>query len=88
LNQRIMCEVCGNREADQIHHKMSQNKLNKMLYPEYIHDKRNLVNCCQNCHLWKTIPKWNEKEFAAAMGIEPRSKTAKFQAMLNQQSLF
>lgn len=40
-------------------------------------DPKNIMILCIDCHLNKPIPKWNEREFAGALGIEIRSKTGK-----------
>lgn len=68
------CELCG-KQAMHIHHKFSQTKRNVKLYPEYIHDHRNLMHLCYNCHMNKTVPKMNEREFCEVMGIQTRSKS-------------
>ena len=72
----IICEVCGIRQATELHHKLSQSKVWKSIYPEYIHNKVNLVHCCALCHKWKPMPKWDEATFCKALGIAPRSKEA------------
>jgi len=75
------CEVCGKHGQVQFHHRFPQTKVNKKLYPEYIHDKKNIVIICEPCHLWKEIPRWSEKEFCQALGIEPKSKSSVMRAM-------
>lgn len=71
----MICEVCGTRQATERHHKLSQTKLYKKLYGELIHNKKNLVDICYQCHHNEAVPKWSEKEFCDALGIQPRSKT-------------
>jgi len=68
------CELCGELATDR-HHKFSQSKVAKKLYPDYIHDPRNLVYLCNSCHLTKPIPKYSEREFCEIMGIKTRSKS-------------
>lgn len=70
------CKICGSTKYLQKHHMFSQSKLNIKLYSrKLIDDPKNIMTLCINCHLYKTIPKWNEKEFCEALGIKPRSKT-------------
>ena len=70
MEQRVIYRI-----ASQTHHLFSQTKLNKKLYPDYIHDERNLMYLCNSCHLTKPIPKLSEREFAELMGIKTRSKS-------------
>jgi len=70
-----MCEICKNKIATQKHHLFSQTKLNKKIYAEYIHNKDNIIFVCEECHLWKAIPKWTEYEFCKHFKIKPRSKS-------------
>jgi 5-methylcytosine-specific restriction endonuclease McrA len=72
-----MCELCGKKKANHLHHLFSQTKLNKKLYPDFIHDVKNLMLLCYDCHLNKKVPKFTEIEFCRIMAIEPRSKTGK-----------
>lgn len=81
----MICQVCFKNLATQIHHKLSQTKLYKKLYGHLIHDIRNLVHVCADCHLTKPIPKWTEREFCEALGITPRSKVEK-QKMLFEKA--
>ena len=83
----MKCVLCGSMRQLQRHHKFSQSKWAKKLYGELIHDARNIVILCANCHLNKPIPKWNELEFCNVLGIDPRSKTAqaKIQISLFEQ---
>lgn len=69
------CQLCRRNMATEAHHLFSQTKLNKKLYPEYIHDRRNIVYLCYECHHNKPIPKFTEQEFCDRMGIKPRSKS-------------
>ena len=80
----MICEVCRKALATQIHHRLSQTKLYKRLYKNLIHDMRNLVNICENCHMTKPIPKWTEREFCQALGIPARSKTERMRNANNQ----
>lgn len=69
----MICKKCGAIATDQ-HHLFSQTKRNKKLYKEYIHHDLNIIHLCNNCHLNKSVPKWNELEFCRAFKIKPRSK--------------
>ena len=77
MKHRNSCELCGSTKNLQIHHLLSQTKLNKLLYPEYIHDILNTAVLCINCHTTKPLPKLTEIEFCQLFNIEPRSKTGK-----------
>lgn len=83
----MICKVCGeNRIYLQCHHLYSQTKQAKKLYGNLIHDRRNILMVCENCHMTKPIPKFTEEEFCNAIGIKPRSKTAKFKEAIRQKS--
>ena len=73
------CEICNLNVATQRHHKFSQTKLNKKLYPEFIDDPRNLQYLCADCHISqkKGLINWGELKFCDEMGIIPRSKECK-----------
>lgn len=73
----MMCEMCGNRPATEKHHKLSQTKLNKKLYREWIHHPDNIMNLCYDCHHNKSIIKWTELEFCKHFKIYPKSKYLK-----------
>jgi len=75
-NNLKLCEICKKKIATHGHHKFPQTKKNHSLYPEHIHDHRNIQNCCFWCHIGhsKGLIKWSEIEFCDALGIEPRSK--------------
>jgi hypothetical protein len=73
----MICEVCLKRPAEHLHHKFPQTKINKNLYKDFIHHEKNILKVCSICHLSKPIPKYNEIEFCASMGIMPRSKIAR-----------
>ena len=73
----MICCICNVRLATDYHHLFSQSKLNKKLYPEFIHHSDNLINVCNGCHLNKTVPKWTEQEFCGHFGIEIRSKSGR-----------
>jgi hypothetical protein len=70
-----LCEICGKSQAEHKHHKFSQTKINRKLYPEFIDKKENIVYACSMCHLNKSMPKWNEIEFCEYFNIKPRSKS-------------
>ena len=70
------CWSCRKKIASEIHHLFPQSKLNKKLYPDYIHDPRNLQKLCYSCHHDKPVAHYSELEFCRVMGIEPRSKEA------------
>jgi len=72
----MQCLICGGI-ANQKHHLLSQTKLYKKLYPEFIHHAENLVDICDKCHLNKSIPKWSEHEFCRHFEIEIRSKSGR-----------
>ena len=69
-----LCQQCFQRTANQVHHKFSQTKLNKKLYPEFIHHIDNLQFLCEECHLNKPVDKWTEKEFCENFNINIRGK--------------
>ena len=71
------CQLCGERMATDRHHLLSQTKLNRKLYPEFIDDSKNTMYLCSVCHLNKSIPKYNERQFCEMFGIEPRSKSGR-----------
>jgi RecJ-like exonuclease len=77
MNKPMTCEICGKNSMLQQHHLFSQSKVNKKLYPDFIHDKRNIMILCADCHLNGAIKKYTEQEFCEVMGIEVRSKTGK-----------
>lgn len=75
------CTCCGAIGWLDAHHKFPQVKWALKLYRDLIHDHRNIQYACNGCHASHASPKlehWSEKEFTEALGIEPRSKTAKF----------
>jgi hypothetical protein len=39
-----------------------------------LHDTRNIIWVCENCHKWKGVPKISETEFCKRLNIELRSK--------------
>lgn len=72
----MRCQGCGeNKIYLEIHHLFSKSKVNKKLYGDLIHDKRNLILLCPGCHHNKPLKKFTEMEFCQALGIKPRSKT-------------
>jgi hypothetical protein len=76
----MKCVICFKNQATELHHRFSQTKLNRKLYPEYIHDPKNTMYLCYDCHHNK-LPgwaKWSEREFCENFGIKPRSKSGKF----------
>lgn len=73
----MYCELCEQRRATEIHHKLSQTRVYKKAYPEFIHHPDNLVHICQVCHHYKSIPKWTEVEFCRHFNIRPRTKSGK-----------
>lgn len=78
------CQVCYTHPADQLHHKFSQTKWAKRLYGELIHDPRNLMQVCADCHASHASPKlvhWSEQEFCQALGIDSRSKTSQIEKL-------
>ena len=71
-----LCTCCY-KPASQVHHKFPQRSWAKKLYGNLIHDKRNLQEVCDKCHIGKESPKlihWTEQQFCEALGIEVRSK--------------
>jgi hypothetical protein len=71
-----VCLLCGSQEKLSLHHLFSQSKWAVKLYGNLIHDQKNIVTICLDCHLNKPVPKWSEIEFCNALGIVPRSKIA------------
>jgi hypothetical protein len=68
------CQLCKKNLWEHSHHLFSQSKLNIKLYPEFIHNEKNIMKLCSQCHLQKVIPKLSELEFCNIMQITPRSK--------------
>jgi hypothetical protein len=62
----VICEACNENEATEKHHKFSQTKLNRKLYPDFIHDARNIQYVCEECHKMKSykIENWGELKFS------------------------
>ena len=81
----MICDNCGEMAITQMHHKMSQSKLNKRLYPEFIHHQDNIQMLCAPCHLNKPVLKWSEREFCSHFGIKPRSKVGKFSTQMRDE---
>lgn len=80
----MLCECCNKRMATQLHHRFSQTKWAKRIYKDLIHHYKNLMRVCADCHASHASPKlehWSEEQFATALQIEPRSKTAKARAL-------
>jgi len=76
----IYCECCKTKIALQHHHRLSQNKINRGLYGDLLDDPRNIQLVCPDCHCSHASPLlviWSEQEFCDALGIQPRSKTAR-----------
>jgi len=74
----MLCSICMINKATEQHHLYSQTKLAKKLYPEYIHQPKNLLELCSPCHLNQSIPKLTELQFCELFGIIPRSKSGLF----------
>jgi len=53
-------EECNNR-AEELHHMLSQSKINKRKFPLFIHSPFNLVPLCSICHHGKTLPRIDER---------------------------
>ena len=68
------CELCKVRVAEHKHHIFSNTKQNRKKYGKLLDDRRNIMYLCSVCHLNKPIPKWTEREFCEALGIEYRGK--------------
>lgn len=75
MKARRVCRECGTIEKITGHHKLSQTKLYRELYPEFIDHPDNKIFYCIDCHENKPIEKWTEKEFCEHFGIEIRSKS-------------
>lgn len=72
-----LCEACIVRPATELHHKFHQVLWAKRIYGQLLHDERNLQRVCSSCHAGHAgsgLVHWSEREFCAALGIEPRSK--------------
>lgn len=72
------------RRAAHVHEQFPDTKPNRRLYGDLIDDPRNAFPACVECntsHAGLDLIVWNELEFCRALGIVPRSKTAKAQAM-------
>ena len=71
----VWCEVYGDKIANSLHHLFPQNKVNKKLYPDFIHHPKHLLMVHLGNHLNRPMPSLTELEFCKIMGIEPRSKS-------------
>jgi hypothetical protein len=75
----INCQNCNINIAVHDHHLFPQTKLNKKLYKEFIHDPRNILYVCHECHEWgnklECLPRMDEISFCTLFGIEPRTKS-------------
>jgi hypothetical protein len=67
----VTCELCGIRPTTDPHHKLSQTKLYRRVYKEFIDHRDNVIWTCRACH--NTAPKWSEYKFCKHFGIEPRT---------------
>ncbi len=72
-----ICQLCLIRIADHRHHKLSQTKLFRKIYPEFIDHPDNILHYCATCHNNKSIIKWSEREFCEHFNIKIRSKSGK-----------
>lgn len=68
------CQMCHKNRATDRHHLLSQTKHYKKKYGKLIHNHKNLMYLCSNCHLNRSIPKLTEREFCEKMGIEYKEK--------------
>jgi|GEM_PF-1954200 len=73
MKARGICKFCGSTEKITRHHKLSQTKLFRELYPEFIDHPDNIIYYCINCHENKSIINWTELEFCHHFKIKPRS---------------
>jgi hypothetical protein len=71
--KRGYCQLCFENAATERHHKFEQTKLNKELYGKLIHDEKNLLDVCKQCHDNNPMH-ISEEEFCEMMGIEVLSK--------------
>ena len=78
----MICEICNIQPGVEVHHKFSKSKWALKLYPDCIHDRRNLMNICYDCHHAKPLVKWSESEFCEALNIKSRSKVGKFKTFI------
>jgi hypothetical protein len=53
---------CEERATDK-HHLYSQTQYAKRTYGDIINQDFNIIFIPNRCHIWKSIPTWNEKEF-------------------------
>jgi 5-methylcytosine-specific restriction endonuclease McrA len=74
-----ICQICNLLPSEEIHHLFEQSKFNKELYPEFIHDRKNLLCLCKSCHE-KHGYHIDEKTFCSMFNIEPRSKSGLWKA--------
>ena len=70
-----VCEICHEAQATEWHHLFSKTRTAKRLYPDEIHDRKNLLKVCHPCH--EHAPHISEREFCERLGIETRSKSGK-----------
>jgi hypothetical protein len=75
MEEPMICQKCFKKKATQKHHLLSQTMSYAYLYPEFIHDERNIMHLCHDCHLSKSLKKLTELEFCMMLKIKPRSKT-------------
>lgn len=57
-----MCSPGCVEKADQIHHLLSNSRINRMKYPLFINSIFNLLPIFGGCHLNKPIPKISEHQ--------------------------
>ena len=81
-----MCEICGREKATQCHERFPDTKTNFRLYGDLLYTRENTMFACAHCHAshakhGQGLVVWDEMGFCAALGIEPRSKTARAKAM-------
>lgn len=58
-----ICEICNKNIAVHEHHIFSNTKMNRKIYGKLIDAPFNKIPACEECHLWKAIPKFSEKQF-------------------------
>ena len=64
INQ--LCSICNKRIAEHEHHIFPQYKRYRKIYGKLIDEAFNKIPICSICHLKKSIPHWNERQFRNA----------------------
>ena len=70
-----VCQICGKKKAEEMHHLFPQTKQNRRLYPDYIDRFENILAVCPDCH-GNRAHHIDELSFCLLFRIQPKSKSA------------